>query len=74
VAGGAGAIASTGVVELDSVVERDIENRLLFAMIFVGQLAVLKRDRLAFGKEGDLNGVGVVLAGGCVDCRRSGAV
>ena len=57
VAGGAGAIAAAGVVERDAEVQGDVENGLLFAVIFVGQFAVLELHRLAFGQERDLHRV-----------------
>jgi len=43
------------VVERDSIVERDVKNRLFFAVVFVRQLAVLELHHLTFGQEGDLD-------------------
>src|ERR1700733_16150480 len=54
-AGSAGTIAPTGVVKGYSVVERDVENRLFLAVVFVGQLAVLILHGLALGQECDLH-------------------
>jgi hypothetical protein len=54
VAGGAGIVAAAGVVERDVIVQRHVEDGLLFAVIFVRQLAVFKLHGLAFGQEGDL--------------------
>ncbi len=56
-AGGAGAIAAAGVIEPDAIVQRDVQQRFLFAVILVGQLAVLELNRLALGKERDLHRV-----------------
>src|SRR5579872_3027332 len=51
------AIATASVVEGDAEIQRDVEDRLLFPMIFVRQLAVLESDGLAFGQECYLHGV-----------------
>ena len=66
-AGGAGTVAAAGVVERNAEVQGYVEKGLLLAVIFVGQFAVLKRDGLAFGEEGYLDGVfaGGVFGGGC---------
>ena len=42
------------MIERDVIIERDIEERLLFAVIFVRQLAVFELDSLAFGEERNL--------------------
>ena len=39
------------------IVQRDVEDRLFLAVIFVGQLAVLELHGLAFGQECDLHRV-----------------
>jgi len=57
VAGSAGAIAPAGVVEADAIVQRDIENGLLFAVVFIGQFAALEQHTLAFGKKYDFDRV-----------------
>src|SRR5437667_151463 len=69
VPGRAGAVAATGVVQPHAVVQRDIQDGLLFAMVFVGQLAVLELYGLAFGHEHDFNRV---LAGCINNSRRTG--
>jgi len=43
------------MVEMDAVVQGDVEQRLLLAVVFVGQLAVFELDGLAFGQERYLN-------------------
>ena len=45
-AGGAGAITAAGVVQADAVVQGYVEDRLLFAVIFVGKLVVFELDKL----------------------------
>ena len=50
-AGGAGAIAAAGVIQPDAIIHRDVQQRFLFAMIFVRQLAVLELHRLALREE-----------------------
>src|ERR1700688_449312 len=52
--GGAGAIPAAGMVERDAEIQRHVEQRLLLAVIFVGQLSILELHGLAFGQEGDL--------------------
>src|SRR5713226_8558440 len=47
-AGGAGAVAAAGMVQKDAVVESNVQNGLGFAVLLVGQLAVLELDGLAF--------------------------
>ena len=54
VAGGAGVVAAAGVVERDVMVQRDVEDGLFLAVIFVGQFAVLELHGLAFGQKRDL--------------------
>ena len=51
----AGAVAAAGVVERDTEVQCHIENRLFFAVIFIGQFAVLELHSLALGQKCDLN-------------------
>src|SRR5579859_525986 len=43
------------MIERDAEIEGDVEQGLLFAVIFVGKLAMLELHRLAFGQEGDLH-------------------
>ena len=38
-----------------SIVQRDVENRLFLAVIFIWQFAVLELDGLTFGQECNLN-------------------
>ena len=52
---------------MNAEVQRDIEQRFVLAVVFVGQLAVLEGDRLALGKEGDFDRI---FAGG-IHRRRS---
>src|SRR6266567_1307692 len=65
-AGRAGAVAAAGVIETHAVVQRDIKNGLLFAMVFVGQLAVLELHRLASRHEHNFHGV----LAGCINNSR----
>src|SRR5258708_5102765 len=51
------AVPGAGVVGRNAMVERDVENRLLLAVIFVRQLSVLELHCLAFGQERDLDRV-----------------
>src|SRR5438874_1425760 len=44
VASGASTIAAASMIQRDTVIQRDIEKRLLFSMIFVRQFAVLELD------------------------------
>src|SRR5690242_8713792 len=52
------------MVEEDLVVERDVEDGLGLAVVFVIELAVLEFDGAAFRHEGDTHGVGIGLDGG----------
>src|SRR5262249_487115 len=56
-AGRASAVAAAGMIKADTVVEGNVEDGLLFAMLLVGQLAVLQGHGLAFGQKGALDGV-----------------
>jgi hypothetical protein len=53
----AGAISAAGMIEMNAEVERNIEQRLFLAVVFVGQAAVLECDSLAFRKESDFDRV-----------------
>jgi len=55
------------VIQADAIVQSDIEQGLFFAVIFIGQLAVLECDRLAFRQKRYLNRVLVWR----IDSRRS---
>src|SRR5215471_8151175 len=63
----AGTVAAAGVVEADSVVQSDVEDRLLFAVIFVGKLVVFELDGFALGQKSYLNDV----LAGCIHGRGS---
>src|SRR5947207_1106666 len=62
----AGAVAATSVIKTHAVVQRDIQNGLFFAMVLVGQLAVLELHRLASWHEHDFHRV----LARCFDGRR----
>jgi hypothetical protein len=47
VAGGAGAASAAGVLNVDSAVQRDIQQRLALAVFVVGKLPGFELDRLA---------------------------
>ena len=47
VAGGAGAASSTGVFQLNSEIQRDVQNRLGLTVFVVREFPVFKLDRLA---------------------------
>ena len=57
VTGGAGAVSAARVVERNAKVQGDVEDRFFFAVIFVGELAVLERYGFALGEEGYLDKV-----------------
>src|SRR6267142_7054327 len=63
--GGTGAVAPTSVVEEHAVVQRDVENRLRLAMIFVRQLAMLELHRLALRQKGQAHCIWAGSFGGC---------
>src|SRR5450755_3249847 len=69
-AGRAGAVSSARMIEVDAKVQRHIEQRLFFAMVFIRQFAVFEGHRLAFRKECDLNCVFT----GSIHCGGSGAL
>jgi hypothetical protein len=73
-AGGASAVASAGMIEMDAEVQGHVEQRFLLAVVFIGQLAVLEGNGLAFGKEGDFNRVFATFDGGSVHCGSSSAL
>ena len=52
VAGGAGAVAATGMFQMDSVIEADVEDRFGQAVLFIGHVTRLELDRLPV--DGDL--------------------
>ena len=47
VAGGAGTVAATGVLQVDPVVQADVEDRFWLAVLFVRKLSGLELDGLA---------------------------
>jgi hypothetical protein len=49
------AVTAACMIEANPVVERDIEQGLLLAVIFVRELAVLKLNDLSLGKERNLD-------------------
>src|SRR5208283_1870938 len=57
VAGGAGAVAAAGVLQVQAEVHGHVQDRLRLAVLLVGQLAVFKFEALVLGKERDANRV-----------------
>src|SRR5271166_680252 len=55
VAGGAGAVAAAGVLEVKTEVHGDVEQRLRLAVVLVGELAVLELKGLVLGEKRDLH-------------------
>jgi hypothetical protein len=62
------AIASTGVFQMESEMQRDVEERLRFAMLAVGQITGLELDSLAVIDESDLRHISIV-PGECCNIR-----
>src|ERR1051325_8440383 len=51
VAGSAGAITAASVIKKNILVDRDVEDRLWFAVVLIGQFSMLELDRAPFRQE-----------------------